>query len=58
MEMNVIQQRLTPLYPAAETGWEWQVQDLVNSLQLRPSHMLLMLGAVGFVLADCLCQRH
>jgi len=51
MEMNVIQQRLTPLYPAAETGWSVTVRDLGEFVAgYGRGYMLLMLGAVGFVL--------
>ena len=50
-EMNAIQQRLTPLYPAAETGWSVTVQDLGEFVAgYGRGYMLLMLGAVGFVL--------
>src|SRR6266404_3830023 len=50
-EMNAIQQRLTPLYPAAETGWSVTVRDLGEFVAgYGRSYMLLMLGAVGFVL--------
>jgi len=51
IEMNVIQQRLTPLYLAAESGWSVSVQDLGEFVAgYGRSYMLLMLGAVGFVL--------
>ena len=50
-EMNAIEQRLTPLYPAAETGWSVTVRDLGEFVAgYGRSYMLLMLGAVGFVL--------
>jgi putative ABC transport system permease protein len=50
-EMNAIEQRLTPLYPAAERGWSVTVRDLGQFVAgYGRSYMLLMLGAVGFVL--------
>jgi putative ABC transport system permease protein len=50
-EMNAIQQRLTPLYPSAETGWTVTVRDLGEFVAgYGRSYMLLMLGAVAFVL--------
>ena len=50
-EMNAIQQRMPSLYPAAETGWSVTVQDLGEFVAgYGRSYMLLMLGAVGFVL--------
>src|SRR6266404_5579067 len=50
-EMNAIQQRMPSLYPAAETGWSITVQGLGEFVAgYGRSYMLLMLGAVGFVL--------
>jgi putative ABC transport system permease protein len=50
-EMNTIQERLTPLYPAAESGWSVTVQDLGKFVAGHGrGYMLLMLGSVGFVL--------
>src|SRR5258708_7268783 len=50
-EMNALQQRMPSLYPAAETGWSITVQDLGEFVAgYGRSYMLLMLGAVGFVL--------
>jgi putative ABC transport system permease protein len=50
-EMNTIQQRLIPLYASAETGWGVTVQDLGAFVAgYGRSYMLLMLGAVAFVL--------
>jgi putative ABC transport system permease protein len=50
-EMDAIQQRMPSLYPAAETGWSITVQDLGEFVAgYGRGYMLLMLGAVGFVL--------
>jgi putative ABC transport system permease protein len=50
-EMNAIQERLTALYPAAESGWRVTVQDLGKFVAGHGrGYMLLMLGSVGFVL--------
>ena len=57
-EMNTISDRLQQLYPDDDKGWGATVlplhDDMVSDVR---TPLLVLLGAVAFVLADCLRER-